>query len=286
MHLGRLLVSVLMVFALLAGCATKGDSTSTSGTGAGSAPTHATASSSGTHAIAFSAAAGNATHKATLTANKANGTAPLNVTFTVGALGTARNWTLAFGDKNQTKGSSVPANVTHRYLVGGNLTATLTVRFTDNSTANATVKLTFKASSGGGASPVAKLHKSGTVTATVQGPGSPTPVGCGLQGEGKDLFTYPWVFNATVGGAAAVAKNIKINLAIGGSAPNDFDLYFLDPAGNEIKSSVDSNALTGPKEAISLPGPYVPGTYKVQVQGCIVVAGSFTLDATADIVAK
>ena len=48
------------------------------------------------------------------------------------------NWTLAFGDGNRTAGSGLPANVTHAYRLGGNLTAALVV--TDGH-ANATASL-------------------------------------------------------------------------------------------------------------------------------------------------
>ncbi|HUR62206.1 MAG TPA: PKD domain-containing protein [Candidatus Thermoplasmatota archaeon] len=276
MRLGRLLVACTLVLSLaLAGCAAKAGSEGSASPSQSGSLSAARTTSGAKAPPAPAATTAPGAHTVSLKAAVLNGTAPLNVTFTVNATGTdpKTTWSLAFGDGNQTTGATFPANVTHRYARGGNLTATLTARFGDDSTANATVLLSLVAGSAGPS--VAQLHKTGKVTATMQGPGAPTPVGCGLQGEGKDKFTYTWLFNST-------ATNVKIDLAIAGT-DNDFDLYFLDPAGKEIKSSAAFNAVDGSKESIAAAGPYVPGAYKVQVVGCIVVNGSFTLDATADV---
>lgn len=83
---------------------------------------------------------------ANLTASVANGTAPLNVTFALtgsDADGDALNWTVTFGDGNRTSGTGLPANVTHRFVLGGNFTVALVA--TDghaNATASVLVRVT------------------------------------------------------------------------------------------------------------------------------------------------
>lgn len=83
---------------------------------------------------------------ANLTATPLNGTAPLNVTFTLAGNATRGNttgnvtWTLAFGDGNSTNGTSLPHNVTYSYAAGGNFSARLTViSGAMNATSNVTI---------------------------------------------------------------------------------------------------------------------------------------------------
>jgi PKD repeat protein len=67
---------------------------------------------------------------AQLNASVENGTAPLNVTFSLAgtdAEGDNLTWVLVFGDGNQTNGTSLPTTVNHTYAATGNHTASLTV---------------------------------------------------------------------------------------------------------------------------------------------------------------
>jgi hypothetical protein len=114
------LVSVL----LLSGCATKSDTSSSS-----SHPATATQ----TVTAAPVAAANHTNHAPTgaIHAKAGNGTAALNVTFSLtgrDADGDHLNWTLAFGDHANRTGAALPANVTHAYAKPGlyNVTYTLT----------------------------------------------------------------------------------------------------------------------------------------------------------------
>lgn len=78
---------------------------------------------------------------ASLVADVTNGTAPLNVTFTINATAGALAWRLALGDGNSTQGSTFPANHTYTYSVGGNFSANLTVAFAGGN-ASAVVPIT------------------------------------------------------------------------------------------------------------------------------------------------
>ena len=67
---------------------------------------------------------------ASLDASPENGTAPLNVTFSLDGAdpdGDNLTWVLVFGDGNQTNGTSLPTTVNHTYSSAGNHTASLTV---------------------------------------------------------------------------------------------------------------------------------------------------------------
>ncbi len=74
---------------------------------------------------------------ANLTADLTDGTAPLNVTFTLSgsdADGDNLTWTLSFGDGEATNGTTLPANVTHSFTAAGNYTVTLAVSDGTNTT--------------------------------------------------------------------------------------------------------------------------------------------------------
>lgn len=69
----------------------------------------------------------NASWVPALTADRLNGTAPLNITFTVDAPGAQNaSWSLDFGDGNGTQGTAVPADAWHVFAAG-NHSVTLTV---------------------------------------------------------------------------------------------------------------------------------------------------------------
>src|SRR5688572_28010434 len=133
--------ALVLLSAVLAGCAAEDPERY---------PRTSTTSSSGTaSATSTSAAPANRTNtvpEANMTASPANGTAPLNVTFTLegtDADGDALNWTLTFGDGNSTNGTELPATVVHLYNVTGNLTAVFTVSDGEaNARARANVTLT------------------------------------------------------------------------------------------------------------------------------------------------
>lgn len=104
-------------------------------------------------------AGGNATNlapTANLTASPGNGTAPLNVTFTIGGAdpeGGNLTWTLTLDNTTIGNGTSVPANHTHAFTEAGNHTVVLTVSDgTHNATANVTVTVAAGAA-GDGAAP-------------------------------------------------------------------------------------------------------------------------------------
>jgi hypothetical protein len=130
----RTLLVAAALALVLAGCtATKSTTTTTAvaftGTHAGTAPP--------------------AEHRALLRAAPVNGTTPLNVTFSVDALGkdNRTTWRLAFGDGRDANGtaSQLPANRTHAYIVGGNFTAHLFVTYGSGAGANATLRVTVRA---------------------------------------------------------------------------------------------------------------------------------------------
>jgi PKD repeat protein len=102
---------------------------------------------------------GNGTDRAptaNLTASPVNGTAPLNVTFSIGGAdpeGGNLTWTLTLGNATVGNGTSVPTNHTHQFTEAGNYTVVLTVSDgANNATANVTVTVT--AGGSGAAGPV------------------------------------------------------------------------------------------------------------------------------------
>jgi hypothetical protein len=139
MRLGLLLAATLLA-SLFAGCAATKDTPSSS-------PSTASGTHHGTTTAATTTPAVQRT--AVLKAAPANGTAPLNVTFTIDALGkdNRTTWRLAFGDGQDANGTAaqLPANRTHAFAVGGNFTAKLLVTYAGGATANATLVVKVKA---------------------------------------------------------------------------------------------------------------------------------------------
>lgn len=130
------LVALLLLAAAMAGCATKKDDDPTgtaTGTPSGSRSGTGTGSGNGTGAA----------HNATLTADVVNGTAPLQVNFTMAASPGATSWRLSFGDGAIANGTGAPSAANHTYAIGGNFSANLTVVYADGPTAgpNATATL-------------------------------------------------------------------------------------------------------------------------------------------------
>lgn len=129
-----LAAAALLAALALAGCSGGGDDDP-------SASTSGSLSSSGTGLP-------NRAPTAQLNASVANGTSPLNVTFTIDgadADNDTLDWTLAFGDGNETNGTRLPANVTHAYATEANLTVLAVLTVSDgvrNATANVTLTVT------------------------------------------------------------------------------------------------------------------------------------------------
>lgn len=115
-------------------------STSSTSTTSSSAPSSTSATGTTTSAPAPAPLA-NAT--ANLTASVLNGTAPLNVTFTLD--GTAPGnltWTLESNGTELANGTALPANVTHVFNQTGNVTVVLTVSgASGNASANVTLAI-------------------------------------------------------------------------------------------------------------------------------------------------
>ncbi|MHB1260580.1 MAG: PKD domain-containing protein [Thermoplasmatota archaeon] len=134
-----LAIALLALFAVtFAGCAEDPErypngvpTTSTSRSGSASATRTGTSSaSSSMTSTGPDVNASNEAPTANLTAAPSNGTAPLNVTFSLSgsdADNDTLSWTLAFGDGNQTNGTTLPSSVVHSYAAARNYTASLTV---------------------------------------------------------------------------------------------------------------------------------------------------------------
>lgn len=156
-----ILVVLLLLTLVLAGCAGKGkESDDNGGDPSGTSTTSGTSTKSGSGTTSTSQTStgtttgdGNATNQAP-TAQLGASTAPgaLQVNFTVDGAdldGDALQWTLAFGDGASTNGTGVPANTTHTYAAGGNYTATLRV---SDGLANATSSVNVTLAAGAPAS--------------------------------------------------------------------------------------------------------------------------------------
>lgn len=80
---------------------------------------------------------------ATLAADVLNGTAPLNVTFTLAGADADKDnltWMLTAGNATLGNGTTLPANVTHQFLEAGNVSVVLAVSDGSNTTlANVTI---------------------------------------------------------------------------------------------------------------------------------------------------
>lgn len=123
-------VAFLLIALLLSGCLTGDEvpapATSSTTTSSRTVPSNTTAP----------------VRVANLTADLANGTAPLLVNFTLNATGNASSWALAFGDGATSNGTAFPATVNHTYAIGGNFSANLTVNYPGGQNVSAAVKLT------------------------------------------------------------------------------------------------------------------------------------------------
>jgi PKD repeat protein len=148
-------VSVLLLVTLaFAGCSDKkGGGGEGDGTGTKTGTSTKTGSASGTSTGSGTSGPGGANRAptASLSASVANGTIPLNVTFSVSGSdpdGDNLTWDLAFGDGSApAQGSGVPGQSNHTFTAAGNYTAVLTV---SDGALEATSNVTVSVAAGGG----------------------------------------------------------------------------------------------------------------------------------------
>lgn len=127
------LVVLLLVVAASAGCVSKEsdpDGTATTSSSASTTTSTATSSTSGTQGPGSGSGPGAPTlGTIALTADVLNGTAPVDVNFTINATGSPTSWRLSFGDGAIANGTAIPALANHTYAIGGNFSANLTVHY-------------------------------------------------------------------------------------------------------------------------------------------------------------
>lgn len=163
-------IACLALFAAtLAGCAEDRerypDGVSATGSASRSQTASPTATRTGSSTATSTGPGGNGTNQAptaNLTATPSNGSFPLAVNFTLAGMdpdGDPLNWTLSFGDGNQTNGTKLPTTVPHTYPAAGNYTANLTVTDGQSST-HAEVAIIVNGTSGGAFEP---MHVEGSV---------------------------------------------------------------------------------------------------------------------------
>ncbi len=122
------LTACLVLVVVVSGCSSKTPDDGT--TPSPSSQTVSQTSSGSATSSASTAPAANQAPTGSMAVSVPGGAAPLNVSFTVegqDADGDALNWTLAFGDGNQTNGTALPANATHVFAVAGLYNSTFTI---------------------------------------------------------------------------------------------------------------------------------------------------------------
>jgi hypothetical protein len=196
----------------------------------------------------------------------------------------ASNATAKSAPAGITAGNTTNATLTHSYGLAGNYTATFTLTLANLSKISVTAPITVTAL--GSASnatsgvppgtvlgPVEPLSHDGTTGTQVQDPLGLTD--CVKASDNE------WVFQAKdANGTAMKVTNVTINLT-GSTTNRDSDIYFYDPAGNELGKGTGSSAT----ETITVAGPLDPGTYKVSVYICTGVAGTYKLTGAGTYVA-
>lgn len=257
------LVVSLMLVPVLAGCASVKDAAESAAESAGIAlPSSSSAASSSGKA--------NLPPTADLTANLVNGTAPLNVTFTLAGAdpeGKPITWDFAVGNLTQ-KGTTLPATV-NATLAAGNLTARLIVSDGALNTTR-TLNVTVAAASAVVAFVPQSFTVSGSIVFGTQGVDS-----CGVTGE--EVARHDWIIT---GEAGAVVTLITVHADLGASNL-DSDIYLYDAAGTLLGSGTNFNFLDGPTEDFTVDGPLAPGTYTFEVLACTGVNMEYTIEATA-----
>ncbi|MFA5944554.1 MAG: PKD domain-containing protein [Candidatus Thermoplasmatota archaeon] len=142
MGLKPLVASIILISLAFAGCSGANDE-NPDPTTSGSTTSTSSGSSTGT-GTSSSSTGPRVNHAPTgaINASVSNGAIPLLVNFTLSghdADGDALNWTLAFGDGNQTNGTQLPAKVGHNFTAGGAFNVTYTLTDGRNSTIYSTL---------------------------------------------------------------------------------------------------------------------------------------------------
>ncbi|MCA1810962.1 MAG: hypothetical protein LC623_03000 [Halobacteriales archaeon] len=302
---GLLTIALVAAF-VLAGCAGKGDTTSTTGKASSSTTGAKTTTSAGTTGGATTTGSTTSsttttssgppqekTHAATLTANVRNGTVPLNVTFTLSATNTdaQTTWTIAFGDNSSRNGTALPGSATHRYNATGTKTAQATVRFGDGKTATSSLSIAVLPAA---ATNVTLLNLTFSDTIPI-----PKPVGtgtiCGAPGIDQDGCTANQVATLNDNGAngtffvwydVSVPAGAVSLFVEGGSQEAqdctavcvpDFNLYVYAPDGAATAVATDA---AWESAVVETPAT---GTWSVAV---VYVAGPPNGEATTHIVVR
>jgi len=120
-----IIVAVMAIAVLLAGCGGSSSGNSSSGSKTGTSSTTISSSTSSSSTTGCTPACPTA-HDLGLTADKLSGVVPLNVTFTVtgGSSDGSASWLLDFGDGSQNAANPsppFPATISHRYTSAAKL---------------------------------------------------------------------------------------------------------------------------------------------------------------------
>jgi PKD repeat protein len=207
-----------------------------------------------------------------------NGTAPLNVTFTVDAENRdgATAWELDFGDGTGTaSGTQLPSNATHSYALNGTFNATVSIHYDDGEVVNATTSIVVEP---GGPLPGAVLRveiydKTETILVGAQ----TTSCGSGVNAGSDTAWEIP---AAGPDGIPNLVSNFAFTMTASGPGAVDVDIEVRGPDG-----VVGSGTSSGPNESFSVEGAFPPGVYTVDVDGCAAVNASVTVHGEATMVA-
>lgn len=185
-----------------------------------------------------------------------NASAPANGTGN--ASRTPMSWTLAFGDGNQTNGTSVPGAANHTYAAPGAYNATLTVR-SGNASATRTLAVNATGNATAAAGPVQDpIHLEGSVLCL------PTGLANGEIAGDEQTFTV----NA---GQGTMTVTLAYDEATG--LLEDLDIVLTDPAGEQTES-----AASGPEPPIVLEAP-AAGEWTASIVGySCVLEQEYTID--------
>lgn len=172
--------------------------------------------------------------------------------------GDALNWTLSFGDGNQTNGTQLPTTVAHNFTASGAFNVTYTL--TDGR--NSTVYNTRINGTGGVATPPTQgpIQLTGTVTC------APTVVVRGQVAGASNEFTVE---------AGQTLLTITLTYSDpSGEGVNDLDLTVTDPSGTEEVSDE-----SGPEPPLVFEAP-AAGLWTLAITGysCLGEA-DYTIDA-------
>lgn len=160
MLVARLVAVLLLITVSLAGCTGNGDKGEDGSDGDGSGTSTGTSTSSGSKSKTSTGTSsgtgtggpgpGNDAPTASLAASVANGSVPLNVTFTATVTdpdGDNLTWQLDFGDGSSAAQGTSSGQANHTFTSAGNYTAVLTV---SDGQRNASANLTIVVAAGGG----------------------------------------------------------------------------------------------------------------------------------------